>query len=126
MSAPHEAVTSHAETSRLPASELARQLVHNLGPTLVALLADVRDRKLPYKWSQTDGPRPRDAALTRLQVAHRCWNMLSGTESADVARSWFIGANPHLDEESPAIAIRDGRYREVITAAVAFAHHSGD
>lgn len=126
MSAPHEAVASHAEASRLPTSELTGQLVHNLGPTLVALVANVRDRKLPYKWSQTDGPRPRDAALTRLQVAHRCWSILSSTESADVARAWFIGANPHLEEDSPAIAIRDGRYREVITAAVAFADRSGD
>ncbi|WP_067884439.1 hypothetical protein [Nocardia vaccinii] len=126
MSAPHEAVASHVAASRLPTSELSRQLVHNLGPTLVALVAGVRDRKLPYKWSQSDGPRPRDAALTRLQVAHRCWSILSRTEGADVTRAWFIGANPHLGEDSPAIAIRDGRYREVITAAVTFAGHSDD
>ncbi|MFF3574109.1 hypothetical protein ACFYXQ_40825 [Nocardia jiangxiensis] len=124
MSALDEVIASHVETSRLPTSELARQLVHNLGPTLVALVANVRDRKLPYKWSQTDGPRPRDAALTRLQVAHRCWSILAAPEGADVARAWFIGANPRLDEDSPAIAIREGRYREVITAAVAFVDSS--
>jgi hypothetical protein len=117
-----EAITSHVETARLPASELARQLVQHLGPTLVALTAGVRDRKLPHKWAQADGPRPRDGALARLQVAHRCWNILATSESEDVARSWFIGANPRLGEESPAVAIREGedRFREVIAAAVAF------
>jgi hypothetical protein len=116
----NEAIASHIETAKLRPSELARQLVQHLGPTLVALIAGVRDRKLPHKWAQADGPRPRDAALTRLQVAHRCWIILAPVEGGDVARSWFIGANPRLGEESPAIAIREGHFREVIAAAVAF------
>ncbi|QIS17137.1 hypothetical protein [Nocardia terpenica] len=120
MSVPNGAIASHVETARLPHPELARQLVQHLGPTLVALIANVRDRKLPHKWAQADGPRPRDAALVRLQVAHRCWSMLATAEGSDTARSWFIGANPRLGEESPALAIREGRYPEVVAAAVAF------
>ncbi|MBF6171890.1 hypothetical protein [Nocardia blacklockiae] len=126
MAVPNGAITSHVETARLRPSELARQLVQHLGPTLVALVAGVRDRKLPHKWAHADGPRPRDAALARLQVAHRCWILLATAESEDVARSWFIGANPRLGEESPAVAIREGRYAEVIAAAVAFVDGSGN
>ncbi|MCC3317551.1 hypothetical protein [Nocardia africana] len=114
------AITSHVDTAKLRPAELARQLVQHLGPTLVALLAGVRDRKLPHKWSHAEGPTPRDAALARLQVAHRCWIILATAEDSDVARSWFIGANPRLGEESPALAIRADRFRETIAAAVAF------
>ncbi|MBF6548834.1 hypothetical protein [Nocardia brasiliensis] len=124
--ATHDAIASHVETARLPVPELVRLLVHNLGPTLVALIAGVRDRKLPYKWSQADGPRPRDASLARLQMAHRCWMVLSTAEGDDIARSWFIGANPRLDEESPAVAIREDRLAAVMAAAVAFVEGSSD
>ncbi|MFF0489299.1 hypothetical protein ACFYTQ_09765 [Nocardia sp. NPDC004068] len=124
MTVPHGVISSHLETSRLPPAELARQLVQQLGPTLVALIAGVRDRKLPHKWAQIGGPRPRDAALARLQVAHRCWILLADNESPDVARSWFIGANPRLGEESPAVAIREDRFADVIAAAVTFVEGS--
>ena len=113
-------ILGHVQTTKLQSSELARQLVQHLGPTLVALIADVRDRKLPYKWAQADGPRPRDAALQRLQVAHRCWITVATAEGEDTARSWFIGANPRLDEESPAVTIRNGDFRSALIAAVAF------
>ncbi|WP_227979251.1 hypothetical protein [Nocardia spumae] len=119
------AVTSYIDTARLRPHELARQLVQNLGPTLVALIAGVRDRKLPHKWAHSEGPTPRDAALARLQIAHRCWIILATSEDPDVARSWFIGANPTLDEESPALAIRADRFRETIAAAVLFVEGSG-
>lgn len=114
------AVKTHAATMRLTSVELTRTLVDDLGPTLVAALAGVRDRKLPHKWASDGGPVPRPASLARLQVAHRAWTTIATAESDDIARAWFIGANPHLDETPPYLAIRDGRYDSVIAAAAAF------
>ncbi|MET3862543.1 hypothetical protein ABIE38_003489 [Dietzia sp. 2505] len=111
---------AHTETMRLSTAELARQLVQHLGPTVVAVLAGVRDKKLPYKWAREGGPVPRDGALQRLQVAHRAWVALATAEGADIARAWFIGANPRLDEQPPFMAIAGGEFREVMSATAAF------
>ncbi len=115
-----DAVLNHTKTVRLPHAELARQLVQHLGPTMVAVMAGVRDRKLPHKWASEGGPTPRAEALQRLQVAHRAWCAVASSEGDDVARAWFIGANPRLQEVPPYLAIRDGEFRKVMTAAAAF------
>lgn len=113
-------VDIHAQTIRLDVHELARQLVGHLGGTLVATLANVRDRKLPYRWLKADGPIPRDDALVRLQTAYQIWSRIAGAESDYVARAWFIGVNPRLGDEQPVMAIRNGRYAETLAAAKAF------
>jgi hypothetical protein len=41
-------------------------------------------------------------------------------DSPHVARAWFIGMNPQLDDEAPADVIREGRLREALVAAQAF------
>jgi hypothetical protein len=111
---------THTDTTRLSIHEVVRRLIGHLGPTLVATLANVRDRKLPHKWAQADGPTPRDEASTRLYAAHRIWSALSASESDHVARAWFIGANPRLDEQQPVFALREGRISETMSALQAF------
>lgn len=111
----------YAETTRLDTPELVRQLNSHLGPTLVAALANVRDRKLPHKWAKPDGPAPRHEAERRLRAAHRAWTTVSSSDGGNVARSWFIGANPRLGDESPVMCLREGRDKDVLAAARAFA-----
>lgn len=110
----------YTETARLDVHELVRRLNSHLGPTLVAALANVRDRKLPSKWAQADGPEPRTESWSRLQMAHRVWMLISDAENDYVARAWFIGANPRLGEVSPVMKLRDGALSEVMSAARAF------
>lgn len=117
-------IRTHTETLRLSTAELVQQLNRHLGATLVAVLADVRDNKLPYKWAKADGPHPRPAGLQRLQVADRAWATVASAEGQNVARAWFIGANPRLDEQPPYLAIRDGHFKQVISAASAFVDHA--
>ncbi len=110
----------HGITTRMEVHKLIEQLVKHLGPTLVALLADVKDRKLPNKWAKLEGPTPRDESLRRLQAAHRSWVMIATAEGDHVARAWFIGANPRLEEQPPVVCLRDGRDADVLAAAKAF------
>ena len=110
----------HTQTLKLSSHELVRRLNKDLGTTLVATLAGVKDRKLPYKWAEIDGPIPRDEAYRRLQAAHRVWQMINDADNDYLARAWFIGANPRLDEESPVIRLREGDLAGVIAAAKAF------
>ncbi|MGE2835452.1 hypothetical protein [Mycobacterium sp. SMC-4] len=114
------------ETLKMDTHELVRQLNSHLGPTLVALLAGVRDKKLPHKWAKADGPTPRDEALARLIMAHRVWAKVSTAENDSIARTWFIGANPRLGEVSPALRLREGELSAVWDAAVAFADSTDD
>lgn len=119
-------VRTHIETTKMDAHELVRQLNSHLGPTLVATLAGVRDRKLPHKWAKADGPIPRDEALARLQMAHRVWAKVSASENDTVARAWFIGANPRLGEVAPVMKLREGELSEVWNAAAAFVAGTDD
>ena len=112
-------IDGHAETTRLDIHEIVRQLTSHLGPAMVARLANVNDRKLPYKWAAR-GQKPRDSSKQRLMLAHRIWNELSRSENEHTARNWFIGVNPLLGETSPAEALREGRLPEVKVAAAAF------
>lgn len=111
--------TGAAETARLGIREIVRQLNSALGATLVAALAGSKDPRISYKWAKVDGPAPNNKAVARLMLAHRAWKTVSEIEGEHVARLWFIGANPWLDEVSPIEAIFEMRSKKVIVAAEA-------
>lgn len=116
----------HYRTIKMDVHELVRQLVGHLGATLVATLAGVRDRKLPYRWAKADGPVPNDEAIVRLQAAHQIWQLLSGADDDYVARAWFIGVNPRLGDVRPVMALRERKLAETLAAARAFAAQSDE
>ena len=118
------AAVTHGGTIRMGIHEVARQLNAGLGPTLVAALTGTKDRKLPIRWAHADGPEPGPDFRRRLLLAHRVWTQIAPEETADVARAWFIGANPFLDEDTPLTAIREDRARPVVAAATAFVEDS--
>ena len=107
------------ETTKLDTAQLAQQLNTHLGSTLVALLANVNDRKLPRRWAKGE-VRPSSSREQRLRVAHRAWREIASAETDHVARAWFIGLNPHLGEITPIEALRRGRLDEVLAAASQF------
>jgi hypothetical protein len=113
----------HARAVRLDPPELVRELLDHLGPTVVAVLAGVRDRKQPYKWAIDGGATPRDESLSRLQVAYRAWWTIADVDGEKIARSWFIGANPRFGEKPPYMAIREDQFTDVLAAAEDFVDH---
>lgn len=114
------ATNAHASTMRMDIHEVTRRLVAHLGPTAVSLLAGAKSSKMSSRWAHSDGPVPRTEAQRRLLAAHRAWEQISLAENDYVARNWFIGANPRLDERSPLEVLRDGDDQAVLTAALAF------
>lgn len=113
-------VGAYEETIRLDVHQLVQRLNSHLGATLVAVLAGVRDSKLPYRWAKPDGPVPGAAAQERLQAAHRAWLSLADADSDTVARAWFVGANPLLGEKAPVEVLREGDTRAVLDAMKSF------
>lgn len=100
--------------------QVSRELVAALGPTLVASLSGIEDRKLPARWAQPDGPEPAPEFAVRLQFAHEQWTRLAAGEGEETARVWFICGNPRFDEDTPLTAIREGRWDEVSAAVTSY------
>lgn len=119
-------VGAHRATARMDIHEVVRQLNGHLGATLVAALAGTPDRKLPIRWVKSDGPVPGPSYQRRLQLAHRAWAQVADAEGDQVARSWFIGGNPMLDEATPLTAIREDWAVELMAAVTAFVEDAPD
>lgn len=111
--------TAHAETSRMDFREIVRRLNASLGAAMVSAIAGAKDPKASYRWQKENGTVPSDASQARILLAHRAWMMVSDVDGEQVARQWFLGANPWLDEISPVEAIYQDRFKAVIDAAEA-------
>lgn len=104
--------------------EITRRLIATLGPTLVAALSGSKDRTAPHEWAKEGGSQPDPEALPRLACAYETWRKVAEAEGEQVARLWFIGANPWLGDSTPVTAIREDRLKEVADAAQAMADDS--
>ena len=108
------------DAARVPTDQVARELQEVLGQKLTAFIAGAKDPKATGKWAQGRQPHP-DTEL-RLRAAHQVLEVLLESDSAQTARVWFIGMNPHLGDDSPAEAIRDGHFKDAMAAARTFAN----
>lgn len=105
--------------------ELVVRLTTVLGPTLVSTLAGAEDTRAAISWSEESGPSPDAEVIARLECAEAVWRTVSDAEGDQVARLWFIGANPFLrGQDTPTTAIREGRFDEVAGAAQALVDDS--
>lgn len=104
-------------TNELGIREIVRRLNAGLGPTLVAGMTGSRDRRISHGWAKEDGPEPAAVSVRRLMAGIRLWTEISEAQGEHVARLWFIGSNPWLDEDSPVEAIMEDRFKEVRVAA---------
>lgn len=108
----------HGLATRMDMAQLIRSLQDVLGQRLVAVVAGVRDAKAVSKWAKGErSPHP-DAEL-RLRNAYQVTQLLLQKESAETVRAWFVGMNPVLDDQAPALAIAE-QPQDVLQAARSF------
>ena len=110
---------AHRQTTETSIEQITIFLEEVLGRKLVAALAGVADPKAVGRWA-TGERSPRAAAEERLRVAYQVFRLLLAEESKHTIRAWFIGLNPQLNDESPVMVIRAGRFQEVMVAAKAY------
>ena len=110
---------AHRQTTETSIEQITVFLEEVLGRKLVAALAGVADPKAVGRWA-TGERAPRAAAEERLRVAYQVFRLLLAEESKHTIRAWFIGLNPQLNDESPVMVIRAGRFQEVMVAAKAY------
>jgi hypothetical protein len=122
-----DAKQAHSEAMSLPISAVAQSLVELLGASTVATVGGVKETRAVQQWIERSREPQRPHVLRfALQIAL----MISTSASADLARAWFSGANPYLDDRVPLFVLRDGTLEEVqgllMVAARAFAARDGE
>ena len=119
-------MASHEEAMSLSTKEVVARLIDILGLSLVATLTGVSETRAVQQW--TRGREPQRPQLLRfaLQLAL----MITAAKDGTVARAWFQGSNPHLNDQSPAEMMRTMKLSEIqgslIAAARAFAARPSD
>lgn len=114
------ATEAYRRTVEEEISGIARFLEESMGRTLVAYICGVSDPKAVGRWAKGER-EPRRETEERLRAAYQVFQLLLDQESPHTVRAWFIGMNPQLDDESPATVLREGRLRDVLIAAKAYA-----
>jgi hypothetical protein len=101
--------------SRLDLPAVTRSLQDVLGQRLVAVIAGVSDAKAVGKWARGERT-PHPDAERRLRDAFQVTQLLLQHESAETVRAWFMGMNPDLNDQAPALMVAEHPH-DVLLAA---------
>lgn len=104
-------------TTEATVSQKVKFITSKLGPTLVAATIGLRDRRAISHYSENLQEVLNSEQKIRLDELLKIWNMVAPVEGDDIARAWFIGANPWLGDESAVTALREDRFTQVTAAA---------
>jgi hypothetical protein len=94
---------AHREAMSVPPQEAVRRLVSLLGAPTVAAIGGVKETRAVQQWTEDRLPQRIHALRCALQVA----SMICSASDLHVARAWFHGANPDLDDRVPVMLLRD-------------------
>jgi riboflavin biosynthesis pyrimidine reductase len=105
----HNPTEAHNDAMGLPMEDVIRRLVDLLGATTVAAIGNVKETRAVSQWLSGEREPQRPHALRfALQLAL----MISNYTTRDIARAWFHGSNPQLEDRSPLAVLRDDRLEE--------------
>lgn len=116
---------AHNEAMSLPMPEVVGRLVELLGATAVAAIMGVKETRAVQQWmsGRREPQRPHV-----LRFALQLTLMICSLQSSEVARAWFHGANPALQDRVPLGLLRDQPLEDVqfslMSAARNFVNHS--
>jgi len=99
-------------------ADVVRYLADVLGYELLAYITG-KSTKTVRRWAE-ETTSPRLSTEQILQATAYVFQTILESDSDHVARAWFIGLNPQLDDATPADMLRDGNVKAVVTAAKAF------
>jgi hypothetical protein len=103
---------AHVRAVRSTFPEVVAALREILGLKLCAYLGSVKETRAVNEWAE--GVRePSDAVQRRLRLALQVAGAIAEVDGPEVARAWFQGLNPQLDDRSPARLLREGDIDEV-------------
>jgi hypothetical protein len=91
------------------------------GQRIVAFMTGVEDPKAVGRWARGERS-PRGDSEQRLRAAYHISQLLTLADSAETARAWFIGMNPHFADRAPFAILGEDPTQapRVLAAAKAF------
>lgn len=99
------------ENFRISPTQMESFLSQRLGETLVRGMLGLKARDLLNEHEYSEGDTQIFAA------AVKAWNLVSAADGDDVARAWFIGANPRFGDMTALTVLREGNLKIVLDAA---------
>ena len=105
----HELAVDHDQKEEL------RALVAALGKHTVAAVFGI-DARAIERWLKP-GVQLKVEDERRLRDAFQVFSLIEEADDARVARAWFLGMNPQLNDDSPVEQLAAGNAREVLAAA---------
>ena len=103
---------AHIRAVRSSFPEVVAALREVLGLKLCAYLGSVKETRAVNEWAEGDR-EPSEVVQRRLRLAFQVAQAISEVDGPEVARAWFQGLNPQLDDRSPARLLREGDVDEV-------------
>lgn len=110
--------SSHNTSIGRGADDVLRTLVNGLGKKVVAAIFK-RDVRTIERWLKSTANLGMENERL-LRDTYQIFLLLAEADDIHVARAWFLGMNPNLNDHSPIEALAAGRAREVVAAARAF------
>lgn len=108
----------HRRAMNTDLQTMASTLVDVMGRALIAGIVGIRNPKTISRWANGDVTSVRDRySEERLIAAYQVTILLQEHYGNDTIRAFMLGMNPVLDDESPAIALRDGDFKGAMNAA---------
>jgi hypothetical protein len=109
---------AHVRAVRSSFPEVVAALREILGLKLCAYLGSVKETRAVNEWAEGDR-EPSEVVQRRLRLAFQVAQAIAEVDGREVARAWFQGLNPQLDDRSPARLLREGDIDEIGPEVVA-------
>lgn len=100
---------AHDHAMAVPIAQVVEELVDLLGATTVAVIGGVTETRAVQQWMVDREPQRPHVLRFALQVA----SMIATVGDREVARAWFHGSNPRLNDEMPMLLLRDRPLAEI-------------
>lgn len=114
-------LSAHSHAMEIPIARVVQELVDLVGATTVAVIGGVQETRAVQQWLTHRKPQKPQVLRFALQLA----SMIAGVADREMAVAWFHGCNPLLNDQIPAVMLRDSPLEKVqgplLSAARTFA-----
>lgn len=110
---PRPELAVYADAASMSPPELVVALRDILGAQLLAYLGKVKETSAVRHWAEGSRSVGTSEDVERLRIAYCAARLIAEHDNAAVAQVWFQGLNPVLDDQAPALLLREGELADI-------------
>lgn len=112
------AIEAHRKAVNADLKTIASTLIEVLGRPITAGIVGIRNPKTISRWASGEVTSVRDRwSEERLLATYQVVDLILDEFGPETVRAFMLGMNPVLNDEAPAIALRDGDFKGAMDAA---------